>query len=400
MKILLVNDYATPTAGAERLTLAMRDGLRARGHQVRVFASAAQLIPGESFADATCYGTNTRLQTLTSTVNLSAARALEREIRDFAPDVVHVQMFLWQLSPAILPVLRRVPSVYYAMTFKPVCPTGLKWLPSGTACTVRAGAVCLRSGCLTLAGFGPLMLQRQLWRRRRGAFDAIVCVSRAVQRHLESDGIATREVIAPGTLPASARSPLGGPPTATFAGRLTPEKGADVLLRAFRSVRDRVPDARLILAGSGPHADALRELAARLDLTDAVEMPGQLDAAGVAGVCERSWAHVVPSRWPEPFGLSATEAMMRGIAVVASDLGGLADIVLDGVTGMRVPPGDDARLADALTRVLSDRALAERLGAAARERAHESYSMDQCLSRFERVYDSLLHSNTVGARVG
>jgi hypothetical protein len=73
VKVLLVNDYATPTAGAERLTLEMRDGLRARGHQVRVFASRAQLIQGESFADASCFGTNTRLQTLTSTVNLSAA---------------------------------------------------------------------------------------------------------------------------------------------------------------------------------------------------------------------------------------------------------------------------------------------------------------------------------------
>jgi glycosyltransferase involved in cell wall biosynthesis len=400
VRILLVNDYATPTAGAERLTLEMRDALRGRGHQVRVFASDAQLIPGESFADATCYGTNTRLQTLTSTVNLSAARALDREVRDFAPDVVHVQLFLWQLSPAILPVLRRVPSVYYAMTFKPVCPTGLKWLPSGTPCTVRAGTVCLRSGCLTVAGFGPLMLQRHLWRRRRDAFRAIVCVSGAVQRHLEADGIATREVISPGTLPASARPALTGPPTATFAGRLTSEKGADVLVRAFRSVRDRVPDARLVLAGSGPQDGTLRVLVTRLELSDAVEMPGQLDAAGVTRACEQSWVHVVPSRWPEPFGLSATEAMMRGIAVVASDIGGLADIVLDGVTGMRVPAGDDSRLADALTLLLSDRALAERFGAAARERAREAFSMDQCISRFELVYDSLLNSNTVRARVG
>jgi glycosyltransferase involved in cell wall biosynthesis len=400
VRILLVNDYATPTAGAERLTLEMRDGLRARGHHVRVFASRAQLIPGESFADATCYGTNTRLQTLTSTVNLSAARALEREIRDFAPDVVHVQMFLWQLSPAILPVLRRVPSLYYAMTYKPVCPTGLKWLPSGSPCTVRAGTVCLRTGCLTPTGFGPLMLQRQLWRRRRGAFRTIVCVSTAVQRELELDGIATSAVISPGTLPARARPPLVGPPIATFAGRLTPEKGADVLVRAFRLVRDRVPDARLLLAGSGPEHQSLRALVAELGLSGCVEMPGQLDAEGVAGVLERSWVHAVPSRWPEPFGLSATEAMMRGTAVVASDIGGLADIVEHGATGMRVPAGDETQLADVLARVLSDRAHAERLGAAARARALESFTMDACISRFELLYGSLLNSESVRARVG
>ncbi|HEX7941876.1 MAG TPA: glycosyltransferase family 4 protein, partial [Gemmatimonadaceae bacterium] len=118
MRILLVNDYATATAGAERITRDLRDGFRARGHEVRVFASRAQLIPGESFADAECYGTTSRLRTFSSAVNLSAARALALELRDFQPDVVQVQMFLWQLSPAILPVLRSVPAVYWAMTFK------------------------------------------------------------------------------------------------------------------------------------------------------------------------------------------------------------------------------------------------------------------------------------------
>jgi glycogen synthase len=86
--------------------------------------------------------------------------------------------------------------------------------------------------------------------------------------------------------------------------------------------------------------------------------------------------------------------------VVASALGGLADIVEHGVTGMRVPAGDETVLADALTRLLSDRTLAEQMGAAARARARESFTMDQCLSRFELLYDSLIHSNSVRALVG
>ena len=85
MRILLVNDYATATAGAERITRDLRDGFRARGHEVRVFASRAQLIAGESFADADCFGTNTRLQTLTSTrESLGGARARARAARSSA----------------------------------------------------------------------------------------------------------------------------------------------------------------------------------------------------------------------------------------------------------------------------------------------------------------------------
>jgi glycosyltransferase involved in cell wall biosynthesis len=389
MRILLVNDYATATAGAERITRDLRDGFRARGHEVRVFASRAQLIPGESFADADCYGTNTRLQTLSSAVNLSAARALERELRDFQPDVVQVQMFLWQLSPAILPVLRAVPAVYWAMTFKAVCPTGLKWLPSGAPCDVRAGVACLTHGCITVTGFAPLMLQRTLWRRRRRVFDAIIGCSSDVQRQLERDGIATHGVVSPGVRESAPRPPLTGPPTVTFAGRLKPEKGADVLLRAFALARQRVPTARLSIAGAGAAEPALRALVAELALGDAVVLRGQLGDAALGAMLDGAWVHAVPSRWPEPFGLTATEAMMRGTAVVASEVGGLADIVLHERTGLRVPPGDVPALADALVRILSDRDWAEELGRAARTRAREQFSIDGCLARLERVYAQL-----------
>jgi len=389
MRILLVNDYATPTAGAERITLDLRDGLRARGHDVRVFASRAQLIAGESFADATCYGTNSRLQTLTSTVNPSAARALRRTLRQFAPDVVQVQMFLWQLSPSILPLLRDVPSVYWAMTFKAVCPTGLKWLPGGAPCAVRAGTVCLTNDCITLTGFGPLMLQRALWRRRRGAFATIVSCSHEVRRQLEADGIESHEVIWPGVREGSRRPPLDGPPTVTFAGRLTAEKGPDVLVRAFALVRERVPNARLSIAGAGPAEPALRALVHELGMDEAVVLHGQLGGDALGRTLDRGWVHAVPSRWPEPFGLTATEAMMRGTAVVASEIGGLAESVVHETTGLRVPAGDELALADALTRVLADRDFAERLGEAGRARAQERFSLNGCLTRFERLYASL-----------
>jgi glycosyltransferase involved in cell wall biosynthesis len=394
MRILLVNDYATATAGAERITLNLRDGLRARGHDVRVFASRAQLIAGESFADATCYGTNSRVQTLSSTVNPSAARELQRVLREFAPDVVQVQMFLWQLSPSILPLLRDVPSVYWAMTFKSVCPTGLKWLPGGAPCRVRAGTACLTHGCITLTGFGPLMLQRALWRRRRGAFAAIVCCSHDVRRLLDADGVETHDVIWPGVRVGPRRPPLDGPPTVTFAGRLTVEKGPDVLVRAFARARERVPDARLSIAGAGPAEPSLRALVHDLGIGEAVALHGQLGGDALERTLDRGWVHAVPSRWPEPFGLTATEAMMRGTAVVASDIGGLAESVLHETTGLLVPAGDEVALADALIRVLADRDFAERLGEAGRARAREQFSMDGCLTRFERLY-ATLRSSTV-----
>src|ERR1022692_2950197 len=101
MRVLLLNDFATPTAGAERVTLWLRDGLRGAGHEARVLASRAQWIPGPAFADVDCFGAMGRVQTLSSVANPSASRSLRRELEAFRPDVVHVNMFMWQLSPSI-----------------------------------------------------------------------------------------------------------------------------------------------------------------------------------------------------------------------------------------------------------------------------------------------------------
>ncbi|WP_420455809.1 glycosyltransferase family 4 protein [Rubrivirga sp.] len=395
MRVLLLNDSAAPTAGAEFATLALRDGLRARGHEVRVLASDAELLPGPSFADRTCFGTTTRLQTLSSLANPSAVRALRRELAAFRPDVVHVTMFMWQLSPAILPLLRGVPAVYHAVVYKAVCPKGSKRLPDGTGCTFRPGLVCLREGCLTAAGAGPLLLQHALWRRGREAFDRVVAASEAVRARLEAEDVRVDAVIYPASVPPRVEAEPGGVPLVTFVGRLSPDKGADVLLRAFRRVLDRVPTARLRLIGAGEAEADLRALAAGLGLGEAVEWTGAVYGEALAEHVADAWVHVVPSVWAETFGLTTTEAMHRGTAVAATDIGGSAEIVADGETGRLVPPGDDRALADALVPILRDRALAARMGRAGRRRAERLFTADATVDRFAALYHDLLDRSPV-----
>ena len=115
MKILLISDYATPTGGAEILTISLRDGLRSRGHDARLFASSARPNGAHSQADYHCFGTTSGFRTLLQSANFWAARKLKRILAEFQPDVVHVTLFLTQLSPLILPLLKNVPSLYYAV---------------------------------------------------------------------------------------------------------------------------------------------------------------------------------------------------------------------------------------------------------------------------------------------
>jgi glycosyltransferase involved in cell wall biosynthesis len=172
-----------------------------------------------------------------------------------------------------------------------------------------------------------------------------------------------------------------------FAGRLTTDKGVDVLLRAFAQLP--VPQSRLIVAGDGPERARLLELADRLELGDRVTWHGHVDRDDLETLASRAWVQVVPSVWAEPFGLVTAEAAMRGTAAIATNIGGSAEIVVNGRTGLLTPPQDVDALAGALQRMLSDRALAEAFGAAARQRALVEYRDDLYADRNLAVFDQI-----------
>lgn len=389
MRVLLVNDYGTPTGGAENMCLMLRDELRRRGHEARFFASTARPLDVDVLADDTCLGTTSRFRTLLQSANPWAAQRLRAVIQDFRPDVVHVRIFLTQLSPLILPVLRNVPSVLHIADYRPICPVSSKQRPDGSACHTPPGAVCLRAGCLPLRDWLPLQGQMALWDRWRDAFDLVVANSDWVRRRLRAEGLDVGRRIWNGVPVRPARPPLADPPTVAFAGRLVPNKGVDVLLRAVARVAERVPDVRLLVAGDGPERDRLRAQAAALGVAARVEWLGHLSRERVEERFASAWAQAAPSNWEEPFGLVAAEGMMRGSAVVASRIGGLSEIVDEGRTGLLVPPGDADALANALLDILSDRERAEAMGRLGRERALTHFSERSVVDQFLEVYEEL-----------
>ena len=103
-----------------------------------------------------------------------------------------------------------------------------------------------------------------------------------------------------------------------------------------------------------------------------------------------AWVQAVPSQWQEPFGLTAAEAQMRGTAVVASAVGGLAEVVRHGLTGLAVPAGDVEAWVAALRTLLTNREAAERMGQAGRAHALAELGMEKFTGRFLEAYRSIL----------
>ena len=390
MKILLLNDYGAATGGAEYQILSLREGLRSRGHDARLFASTALYSPGKPVADYYCEGSVSWSQSLLMVANCSAFRQLRRVLAAFRPDVVHLGMFSWQLSPLILPLVRRFPCVYHVQMYNAVCPLGTKMTQDGNVCRQPSGLACLRSGCLTPQSWILRMAQKALWRRWRDSIDAMVAASGAVRQKLTEDGMPIQEVFWNGVPLVPAPRALSAAPTAVFAGRLVAEKGVDVLLRAFALVRRGIPSAELWIAGEGSERPRLERLIEELKLRDSVSMLGFLPRNEVERRFAQAWVQLVPGRWEEPFGMVIAEAMMRGTAVVASALGGALDLVEHNISGLLVPPGDVVALSNALATVLADSGTALRMGQAGRTRALRDLTEDASVGRFVALYESLL----------
>jgi glycosyltransferase involved in cell wall biosynthesis len=251
----------------------------------------------------------------------------------------------------------------------------------------------------TKHGFNPFRSGRTFAAADRAVAhfaDVHIAISAGLVRYLAaSEGFAPAgfEVVHYGIEAGPPPPPPAGKTRLAVVGRLIPIKGHGVLLRALALARGRLPGLTLEIAGDGPIEHELRASVARLGLDGHVSFLGRV--APPAPVFERAGVVVVPS-FGEGFGMVALEAMERGRPVVASEVGGLPEIVENGRTGLLVPSGDAEALAGAIVAVAGDPARAAAMGAAGRERALGQFSQKRCTDRIEAIYGTAL--TAAGAR--
>jgi glycosyltransferase involved in cell wall biosynthesis len=227
------------------------------------------------------------------------------------------------------------------------------WLPSAVAglATGKPLVVQAWGSDVELAKRLPWLF-RPLLRRAR----VVVCASSSLAADIRKLGVPEVRVIPSGIdVPTEVGAP-DEPPHVLYVGRLSEEKGIHELVEAAAGLP-------LVVVGDGPLRDILSQTV------------GFVPHHELGAYYERAAVVVVPSR-REGFGFVAHEAMAYGRAVVASDVGGLSEAIADGVTGLLVPPRDVVALRAALSRLLADPALRERLGAAARAKAAAELSWD------------------------
>ena len=174
-------------------------------------------------------------------------------------------------------------------------------------------------------------------------------------------------------------------------GRLVARKGHDVMIRALPRVLKNIPDACYVIVGSGPAKPMLEELTFSMGVRGNViflENVGDAELPSIYGMCD---VFVMPSRANlkacdvEGFGIVYLEANACGKPVIAGKSGGIADAVVDGETGLLVPPDSPETLSDSICRMLTHKEYAERLGQQGRERVVREFSWNEVASRVDRI---------------
>lgn len=231
----------------------------------------------------------------------------------------------------------------------------------------------------------------QLFTQLVQAANVVTAVSDATREQLLTavPGIADRTVTLHNGLDAPDLDPTPlsfDPMHIVCAGRIVEDKGFDVALRAFRLFLGIHPSATMTIAGDGPERANLETLASDLRISESVNIPGWVDRGDVHALMNTATMVVMPSRWEEPFGLVALQAAQVARPVVATRVGGLPEVVVDGETGLLVQSENPEAMCSAMLKLVENRELAVRLGRHARQRAFTEFSMASCAERYDEAY--------------
>jgi glycosyltransferase involved in cell wall biosynthesis len=319
------------------------------------------------------------------------AEQVAQAIDALSPDIVYLHnLFDACIVETLDRAERRAKLIWYIHDHYPTCLTELR-LRSGRPCSELLGVSCVeavREGHCTRRLAGLPLEDTELAERRSllaacRRVDAVVVVSPYMRDLLTAHlpDLADRihllpRPIRPGIPGRARRSPNHGPLTITFAGRITPEKGLDVVLRALTQLPGDL-SVRMNVAGIVEHREYwahCQDLADKATATNpnlSVSVLGHLAYAEIDELFAASDVVAIPSRWPEPLGAVAAEALRAGAAVVASRVGGLGTYITEGETGLLVAPGDADGWTAALVALARQPAWARQLGeAGARSVAH------------------------------
>lgn len=400
MNVLAVSDYLNNVGGAEISTREILVELAARDDVENVTVIGVEVADADRLeypgVDVVSVSPRVAHRLPDYPADVVLGRSLGREVERRLPeaDVVHAHHRRGSLAVAGLD--SDVPSVGTVRDYWPICPISI-YSVDGEQCT---GCEDRLDDCVEYQGWTGakgslakpyLLAKRRHNRREFGDLDCAVFIADHL-RTTVGDSVSmpphTEVIYNPVSVPDDLPDGEHDSSRLVTASSLHPEKGIETVVRAVSLLRSDDAEVTLDVFGDGPMRDDLESLAASLGVEDAVRFRGRRPLRQVYESMSTATATVFPSVWHEPFGRITVESMTLGTPVIGSAVGGIAEVVDDGRTGLLFPAGDERTLADRIARLLDDPELGRRLSAEAGRYA-ERFEVDAVARRHVDLYRRL-----------
>jgi len=387
--ILVIHENFGHRGGAEKLTYHIAKDLG----QEFVFSCMYGQKTGQGETDwQACFPANYQIDFKSKT---GLKEALEGHLHHTKPDLILAHKCE---NPLMLQAVveSQIPSIRWMHDHEVYCMRGYKYFPlTRKICTKKAGLCCLfpclaflkrdRTSCY---GF-----QYESYCRKQ----AVIHFDQQFSRYIVGSYFMKEELIAQGYYEDNievipyvpecsalfSASKMKRENLLLFIGQIVRGKGLDVLLA---SLRDVAAPYRLLVVGTGSYEQECRRLAQKLRIAEKVEFVGFLPEQEIVNISARACALVVPSVWPEPFGLVGIECMRFGLPVIGFDSGGIKDWLVNGKNGILIPWMDRRALSEAIEKILQDPQLAHDLGEGAKEFAEEEFSCSSALGQIQKIF--------------
>jgi glycosyltransferase involved in cell wall biosynthesis len=380
MRILFLNTTGGYFGGVEQNIALAAKGLTDRGHTCFFACEKNSSVEQQSF-DAL----------FASTWNLGTT-SLPSILAQEKPEVIYVHKF--NDIASVTRAAKDIPVVRMVHDHDLYCPRKHKYyFYSHEICTKKAGLGCYFDLAFLERGPKGIVFSsireklKDLGENRK--LDTLIVGSNYMKGELLRNGFLESQTALLPPCVAPFPKPLAKQPkenSILFVGQLIRGKGVDTLIRAFALLKEHFSSpVTLEILGTGNDLGNLQALVQEKGLTEVVKFIGWISHDQLVDFYDSASLVVVPSRWPEPFGMVGVEAMLRQRPVVASNVGGIPDWLEDGKTGFLVPSTDPQAFADKMLVLLQDKELARTFGKAGFEKAETAFSFDMYCERLESI---------------
>lgn len=369
MKVLMVNKFLHPNGGSETYIFKLGEQLKREGHEVQYFGMEHE---------GRCVGNDLELYTADMDFHTGklqkllypfkiiysteARKKMKAVLETFEPDVVHVNNFNFQLTPSVLLAVeeyrkkrnKTVKLVYTAHDSQLVCPNHLMQNPvTGQRCQECLGKnsfSCVKNRCIHGSGAKSILAyaEHELYKRLHvyRLFDIIICPSNFMKRVLDTDSVLKEKTrIIRNFVDADVKKQMEKEDYILYFGRLSKEKGIDTLLEVCRELKE-IP---FVFAGSGPMEEQVNQC-------HNIRNMGFLNGKELYEVIAKARFTVFPSECFENCPFTVMESQLCGTPVIASNLGGIPELIKENITGQLFECGNARELKDKIETLWNDRA--------------------------------------------